>query len=114
MVGSALAEGARFGGGEAIQPGWRVVRSGQERRPTGEGDGDPAQAAGAIAAQTARDAEELSEAGSVVDSDWRGQDGGRPGVWLRENPSAEGWRGGHTAELHLCSGQNQAEGSRTA
>ncbi len=42
---SGVAQGARLGGSEALQPGRRVVCAGPERRPAGEGNRDSAQEA---------------------------------------------------------------------
>ena len=88
-LASAVAEGARLGGSEAIQPGRRVVRAGQERRPAGERDRHAAQETGAAAAEAARHAAQLSEAGPVADAGRRRQNRSRPRVRIREDPLAQ-------------------------
>jgi hypothetical protein len=67
------------------------ICAGEERTAAGERDRDATQEAGALAAQAARDAAELPEAGSVADPHWRGQDGGGPCLWVRQDSLAERW-----------------------
>jgi hypothetical protein len=82
---------------------WRKVRDSVEVKPFSQ-DGelyvlaksegrqakeiDPAQETGAVDAQAARHAAELSEARPVVDACRGCQDGGRPSIRVRENQSA--------------------------
>ena len=68
--------------------GRRIVCAGQERRPAGERDRDPAQEAGALAAEAASHAAQLPEARSVADARRRGQKGSRTRFRIREDQLA--------------------------
>ena len=108
----AVAQGARLGGSEALQPGRRVVCAGQERGPAGEGDRDPAQEAGAAVVEAARHAAELSEAGPVTDAGGRGENRSRPGIRIREDPTATGPPSGDAPDVHFPTRQGQVTEKR--
>ena len=60
-----------------------------------------------------RDAQELAQARSIAAAHRRRQEGSRPRLRVREDPTADGWPGGDPPELFVSSGQGQAESCRT-
>jgi len=63
---SALAQGSRFGRGQAVRARWRDVCTGQKRRPSSERNRNAAQADRAFVAQAACHATESAGTGSVA------------------------------------------------
>src|ERR1035441_3289011 len=114
VVGSAVAKGARLGGGEAVPARGRTLRARQERWAAGEGDRDAAQADGSLVAQASRDAQELAQARPVTVTYRRRQKRSRPGVRVCEDSIAHKGSGGHTRDLLFSGRQGQAESYPTA
>ena len=83
--------------------------------PTEEvlGAGDPEAQAGALVTEAARHAAELSGVRLVTAAHRRGQERGRPSVWLRADFVAQGRRGRHSPQFHFRRGSGQATESRT-
>src|ERR1017187_7358857 len=114
VVGSAVAKGARLGGGEAVPARGRTLRARQERGAASEGDRDAAQAVGQVVAQASRDAQELAQARPITVTYRRRQKRSRPGVRVCEDSVADKGPGGHTRDLLFSGRQGQAESLRTA
>jgi len=86
----------------------------KSERAAGQRDGDAAEKTGAAAAEVARDAAELSEAGSVADARGRRQNGCGTGFRICENQPTSGGPGSDARDVHVSTRQGQAERGRTA
>src|ERR1022692_2991343 len=99
-----MAKGAREGAGEAVRARGRVVCAGTEGWAASQRDRHASQTAGATAAQTAGDAAQPAGTGSIVAADRSRQEGGRAGIWFREDSHPPGAGVGDSRNLFLSSG----------
>src|SRR5579875_76742 len=94
--------------------GRRVIRAGAQRRTSGQGDGDAAETAGAVVAQTACDAAEPAVARPTAAADRRGEKRGGTRLRVREGTPALAQRRGYAPDVHVPSGPGETAEGATA
>src|SRR5262249_36336288 len=114
MVGSALAEGPRVGRRETVHTRKRTLRSGQERRPTAEGNRDTTPPARALTVEASCDAAQFTIARPTANPDWSRQERSRQCVRFRQDSVANKRSTRHTRLFPLSARQGSFERSGAA
>src|SRR5262245_20260788 len=114
MVGSALAEGPRVGRRETVHTRKRTLRSGQERRPTAEGNRDTTPPTRALTVEASCDAAQFTIARPTANPDWSRQERSRQCVRFRQDSVANKRSTRHTRLFPLSARQGSFERSGAA